>query len=139
MRLPSIFRVSKSYDLTWELFDAVLWMEVASTVGIICASVPALKPLVRKYRPAALGLQTQTNATAPSCVQRTGTIHSLRTPTLARVRASDGSGGVDDLELYPGGLDMMDLDLDEWNTAKFPDSHGDLISAKTVKHADGSR
>lgn len=75
IRLPSLIRTSASYDLTcmsisslparfmWvcinnitgELYDAALWTEVESTVGIVCASAPALKPLIQRYMPAVLG------------------------------------------------------------------------------------
>jgi hypothetical protein len=51
LRLPSLLRASKSYDLTWELYDAAIWTQVEAAVGITCASVPALKPLVARYAP----------------------------------------------------------------------------------------
>ncbi|KAK2768284.1 hypothetical protein FQN54_000137 [Arachnomyces sp. PD_36] len=55
IRMPSFVRASSSFDLSWEMYDAALWTEIESAVGIVCASVPALKPLVQKYLPTALG------------------------------------------------------------------------------------
>lgn len=100
-------------------------MEVAATVGIFCASVPALKPLVRKYTPAALGLQTNANNNTPSCVQRTATV----------VATQAARGAAEDVERFPGPLDMdmdLDLDLGEWHIAKFPSSQRQLIVGEEV-------
>ncbi|KAF1813239.1 hypothetical protein P152DRAFT_448560 [Eremomyces bilateralis CBS 781.70] len=63
LRLPSLVRVTESFDLTWEIYDAALWTLVEATVGIFCASVPALKPLVQKYTPAILGTMGNGNLT----------------------------------------------------------------------------
>ncbi|KAK6332258.1 hypothetical protein TWF696_002979 [Orbilia brochopaga] len=48
LRLVYVIRTAYSYDRTWDGFSAWIWTAAESDVGIICASLPALKPLVTK-------------------------------------------------------------------------------------------
>ncbi|KAF3314586.1 hypothetical protein TWF173_004670 [Orbilia oligospora] len=48
LRLYYVAITAYSYDKTWDGFNAWIWTALESDVGIICASLPALKPLVTK-------------------------------------------------------------------------------------------
>ncbi|KAK6530975.1 hypothetical protein TWF281_007803 [Arthrobotrys megalospora] len=48
LRLYYVAKTAYSYDKTWDGFSAWIWTALESDVGIICASLPALKPLVTK-------------------------------------------------------------------------------------------
>ncbi|KAF3941829.1 hypothetical protein ABW19_dt0209601 [Dactylella cylindrospora] len=48
MRMYYVVQTAYSYDPTWDGFSAWIWSAAESDVGIICASLPALKPLVTK-------------------------------------------------------------------------------------------
>ncbi|KAF3905036.1 hypothetical protein AA313_de0205336 [Arthrobotrys entomopaga] len=48
LRLYYVALTAYSYDKTWDGFSAWIWTAAESDVGIICASLPALKPLITK-------------------------------------------------------------------------------------------
>ncbi|EPS37968.1 hypothetical protein H072_8297 [Dactylellina haptotyla CBS 200.50] len=48
LRLYYVAKTAYSYDKTWDGFSAWIWTAAESDVGIICASLPALKPLITK-------------------------------------------------------------------------------------------
>ena len=41
--------VNRTYDTTWRLYDALLWVTVEFYVAIICASAPGLKPFIKRF------------------------------------------------------------------------------------------
>ena len=41
--------LNKTYDTTWRLYDALLWVTVEFHVAIICASAPGLKPFIKQF------------------------------------------------------------------------------------------
>ena len=47
LRLRSLYLVSVSTDVTWDNVGAATWSTVEVNVSIICACLPALKPLIR--------------------------------------------------------------------------------------------
>lgn len=52
LRLIIFVRTNGTADFTWENVTLGLWTETEISVGIICCSAPALKPLVIKILPA---------------------------------------------------------------------------------------
>ncbi|KAF3920796.1 hypothetical protein ABW20_dc0106887 [Dactylellina cionopaga] len=48
LRLYYVALTAYTYDKTWDGFNAWIWTAAECDVGIICASLPALKPLVTK-------------------------------------------------------------------------------------------
>lgn len=52
LRLIIFVRTNGTADFTWENVTLGLWTETEISVGIICCSAPALKPLVMKIFPA---------------------------------------------------------------------------------------
>ncbi|RPB08328.1 hypothetical protein P167DRAFT_608835 [Morchella conica CCBAS932] len=55
VKLPAL---NKSKDITWDITDAIVWYYVESTLIVIAACGPSLKPLIRKYVPGLLGSST---------------------------------------------------------------------------------
>jgi hypothetical protein len=43
--------LSQTTDMSWELQPLTIWSSLESTIAIICASLPALRPLVSKAFP----------------------------------------------------------------------------------------
>jgi len=52
MRLVSIYQVSTSFDVSWYGYDLWIYTTTECLVGILCASIPSLKPIVIKFFPA---------------------------------------------------------------------------------------
>jgi hypothetical protein len=51
LRLQSLVAISNSSDPTYDNPPAATWSSIETTVGIICASLPALRPLVVRIFP----------------------------------------------------------------------------------------
>ncbi|KAL9109427.1 MAG: hypothetical protein Q9227_005934 [Pyrenula ochraceoflavens] len=51
LRLHSLYVVSKSKDVTWDNVDAGAWSSVEINVGILCATLPSLRPLITRLFP----------------------------------------------------------------------------------------
>ncbi|KAK4184312.1 hypothetical protein QBC35DRAFT_59500 [Podospora australis] len=60
LRLESLTMASVSKDPTWDNYPAAIWSSIESNVGIVCASLAHLKPLVARYAPALLSIQRTT-------------------------------------------------------------------------------
>jgi hypothetical protein len=58
LRLHSLYIISRSDDVTWDNVGAATWSSVELNVGIMCACLPPLKPLMNRLFPHAL-LSTQ--------------------------------------------------------------------------------
>lgn len=41
----------KSEDLTWNMSQAFIWSSVEPNIGIVCACLPTLRPLLRSWLP----------------------------------------------------------------------------------------
>jgi hypothetical protein len=46
LRLHSVYKVSKSKDVTWDNVGAATWSSIELNVGIICACLVTLKPVL---------------------------------------------------------------------------------------------
>ncbi|KAH8894656.1 hypothetical protein GQ53DRAFT_744746 [Thozetella sp. PMI_491] len=55
IRLKSLLAISTSPDTTFDGVEIAIWSNIEINIAIICASVPALKPLVTKIFPKLLG------------------------------------------------------------------------------------
>lgn len=53
LRLVSLQYVY-SYDITWNLCTGLVWSMVEASLGIICGSVPVMRPILRKIWPSVL-------------------------------------------------------------------------------------
>jgi hypothetical protein len=65
-----------------ELYDSYLWSQVENTVGIVCASSPALKALLKKFMPGVIGHTSSGNRTtnrATNRASRATTVPARRT------------------------------------------------------------
>ncbi|GAB1311517.1 hypothetical protein MFIFM68171_01727 [Madurella fahalii] len=60
LRLESLTMASVSKDPTWDNYGAAIWSSIESNVGIVCASLVHLKPLIVRYAPSMLGIQRTT-------------------------------------------------------------------------------
>jgi hypothetical protein len=58
LRLHSLYIISRSDDVTWDNVGAATWSSVELNVGIMCACLPPLRPLMNRLFPHAL-LSTQ--------------------------------------------------------------------------------
>ncbi|EWC45467.1 hypothetical protein DRE_00866 [Drechslerella stenobrocha 248] len=92
LRLVYVIKTAYSYDRTWDGFSAWIWTAAESDVGIICASLPALKPLVTKvtnyrFSEAATGAGRYGYRSRSRTVKRPGNKkHGKRLPSRSATR-----------------------------------------------------
>lgn len=55
VRCVRIAAILHSNDQTWRSYDTSIWSAVDLNVSVVCASAPALKPLLRKIAPSFMG------------------------------------------------------------------------------------
>ncbi|PVH68619.1 hypothetical protein DL98DRAFT_375249, partial [Cadophora sp. DSE1049] len=55
IRLKYLFPLLKNPDITWAVVPALVWCTIEIDVGIICACLPTLKPVLRRHFPILLG------------------------------------------------------------------------------------
>ncbi|KFX95781.1 hypothetical protein O988_05637 [Pseudogymnoascus sp. VKM F-3808] len=55
LRLYSLHIISTSTDIVWDIPDIAKWPSVEVNIGIVCACLPLLKPLIRRFAPRLLG------------------------------------------------------------------------------------
>lgn len=55
IRCVRISQILESTDPSWRAYDSSIWSAVDANVSILCASAPALKPLLRKIMPGLMG------------------------------------------------------------------------------------
>jgi hypothetical protein len=51
LRLHSLYIVSISEDTTWANTEAAIWSSIEVNTGIVCASLPTVKPLISRIFP----------------------------------------------------------------------------------------
>ncbi|KAK6500136.1 hypothetical protein TWF481_010491 [Arthrobotrys musiformis] len=85
LRLYYVAITAYSYDKTWDGFNAWIWTALESDVGIICASLPALKPLVTKVTKFKFSEVTPTGY---------GNEHSRATKNPINNNRKSGGGGI---------------------------------------------
>lgn len=62
MRLYVVQKVVESRDLTYYNLDAMMWAQIELNTAIMCACMPALKPLITKIVPEWLSTDALTSA-----------------------------------------------------------------------------
>jgi len=71
LRLASLDSLSRTADISWYILPVGIWSSLESTVAVICASTPVLKPLVSKVLPRFLStLQSDEAYSLPDRSQR---------------------------------------------------------------------
>jgi hypothetical protein len=66
-------------------YDIDIWASVEVNVGLVCASAPALKPLIRKFFPKFLESNTQAISSFDITIDITGNGPSQATPHSSQV------------------------------------------------------
>ncbi|USP81674.1 hypothetical protein yc1106_08948 [Curvularia clavata] len=66
LRLQSLVAISNSSDQTYDNPPAATWSSVETNVGIICACLPLLRPLLTKYFPRAFPSRHRSNYSRPN-------------------------------------------------------------------------
>lgn len=51
MRLYVVQKVVESQDLTYYNLDAIMWAQIELNTAVMCACMPALRPLISRIRP----------------------------------------------------------------------------------------
>ncbi|RYO89653.1 hypothetical protein DL766_008059 [Monosporascus sp. MC13-8B] len=84
LRLESLTMASVSKDPTWDNYGAAIWSSIESNVGIVCASLVHLKPLIARYAPSMLSIQRTTRL--PD--ERSGTTENSKLRSMGRSTTS---------------------------------------------------
>lgn len=64
VQLATIERFDSTVDFSWNSSLALMWSAVEVNIGIICACIPTLKPLIKKLIPSMIADRTRNNSTA---------------------------------------------------------------------------
>lgn len=88
VRLTELLRIYSRPDLTWEMSKTSYLSTIEISIGILCASVPTLRPLVKKIAPCILSSSQNTS--------NTGRLFSLSMISMPRSRKqkSDTETGI---------------------------------------------
>ncbi|KAF2853227.1 hypothetical protein T440DRAFT_487680 [Plenodomus tracheiphilus IPT5] len=78
LRLPQLLLISNSTDPTYDNAPAATWSSVEANVGIICACLPLLRPLVTRCFPGIFTSQKHSTHTAPRAYSTIGTSRGIR-------------------------------------------------------------
>ncbi|KAH7361183.1 hypothetical protein BKA66DRAFT_211313 [Pyrenochaeta sp. MPI-SDFR-AT-0127] len=75
IRLENLHRFNNSRDPLWTSSSTAYWSAIELNIGILCACLPTLRPLIKKFAPRLLG----STAGETTMTHRLGTIQSRRT------------------------------------------------------------
>ncbi|KAI8935525.1 hypothetical protein NX059_008095 [Plenodomus lindquistii] len=78
LRLPQLVAISNSKDPLYDNAPAALWSSVECNVGIICACLPLLRPLVTRYLPGLFTSEKRSTHTTPRLYSTIGTSRGRR-------------------------------------------------------------
>ncbi|KAH6706333.1 hypothetical protein BKA61DRAFT_558837 [Leptodontidium sp. MPI-SDFR-AT-0119] len=70
IRLKYLFPLLKNPDITWAVVPALVWCTIEIDVGIICACLPTLKPVLRRHFPILLGSSGRVSSRTPQSGRR---------------------------------------------------------------------
>ena len=130
-------RVAKSYDIGWEGYGEGFASMLELNLGIICASAPALKPLVKRYWPGTM--KTYETWEGPEYGKRSGAGHFIEMDKGTKAQSFKTSmdkimeeGGEHFSELYAieiaeagsGDERSIGLALSKEENLGLPGSHG---------------
>lgn len=65
VRLIQLHRTKDPKDPLWDSADAAYWSAIEINVGILCACIPTLRPLVKKFAPRLIGSTARETLYAP--------------------------------------------------------------------------
>ncbi|KAI9803752.1 MAG: hypothetical protein M1826_004943 [Phylliscum demangeonii] len=105
VRLTYVPHTMSERDITWNLADVMYWSVIECCVAILAASIPAFKPLAKRYLPALVGSYMTGFSTQP----HTGASYPLVQPTQSHFDQelailTRGDGIAKPAHLYEGGL-----------------------------------
>ncbi|KAK4160459.1 hypothetical protein QBC43DRAFT_381243 [Cladorrhinum sp. PSN259] len=103
LRLQSLTMASVSKDPTWDNYGAAIWSSIESNVGIVCASLAHLKPMIARYAPRLLSITGGTRL--PD--ERSGP-----TKELSHLEAGVSNGGRSGRHSKPFGI-LTQIELEE--------------------------
>lgn len=149
LRLRSLVAISNSSDQTYDNPPAATWSSVETNVGIICACLPLLRPLLTKYLPRAFPSRHRSQYSRPNRATTYGSrggSKALRTKddyvldVTKRSRDSDEDGRdiqvVTDIRVQveegDGGR------LSGWKTPTSQQNWSDVSSVKDLERANST-
>ncbi|KAF3283691.1 hypothetical protein TWF173_000072 [Orbilia oligospora] len=97
LRLIYIEKATVSWDQSWWCLELWIYTSLETHVGIVCASIPSLKPLAIKIFPRFASSQGLTENLTPMGINSSGGGPSLRRPSHSRAQG----GGSRVRSLYP--------------------------------------
>lgn len=98
MRLYVVQKVVDSRDLTYYNLDAMLWAQIELNTAIMCACMPALRPLISKIRPEWLSV----NRSTPISQGDSDNSYINHAKAFLRLRATDSNTTeADRIDLVP--------------------------------------
>ncbi|KAL7943622.1 hypothetical protein V8C42DRAFT_358892 [Trichoderma barbatum] len=66
VRIVVLLQMFKSVDLTWNMSQAFVWSSVEPNIGIVCACLPTLRPLLRRFIPKWFSGSSYKSGSAPN-------------------------------------------------------------------------
>lgn len=87
VRLTELQRTYGVTDMTWELSTAAYLSTLELSIGILCACIPTLRPLVKKLAPRLVG-----SSDHPSSYGHTHQLSTIGTANKRRTHHEQGSG-----------------------------------------------
>lgn len=118
VRVYAISKMFQSEDITWNFTQGAIWSSVEPNIGIVCACLPTLYPLARRYLPpwfvrSGIGPSSQPYATSPSkphsVYHLANRKHSRRSDDK-RILTTDFPGNDDRPSLHDDGNDKISMD-----------------------------
>lgn len=143
-RLSSILNQDKSSDITWVIADFDIWTVLEVSLGIICASAPAIRPLLQKVFPRMMRSVMTSSATGRSTITAVETEAGgpmsgielgarnlgMRNLSIGGKTVAIGDGTEDDVEA--GNR----KDHDSWLSDTLSEEHLVLKGGRVVKKTD---
>ncbi|KAK3203493.1 hypothetical protein GRF29_112g1481867 [Pseudopithomyces chartarum] len=146
LRLQSLVAISNSDDPTWDNPPAATWSAVESNVGIICSSLPCIRPLLARWLPRVFttGHRSTVNSNLPSHLtfdQSTYKRHTNRDVVLAVMNKSSSRGSVELESPHDGikAVTQVSIDVADMKEPETGDRGFAKVAAMPPKTARGGR
>jgi len=91
MRLHSLYVIGRSTDVTWDNVGAATWSAVELNVGIVCACLPTMRPLINAISPKLLDSTRRGTAATVTPLPYMGDKHQRSTTYTSRLQSQDDS------------------------------------------------
>lgn len=92
LRLQSLITFAATSNVTWQFFDVSIWSTVEICVGIICASLPAVRLVLVKIFPVLGGSSARSNAYYQKNGYGYGGGRSVNSRSVTASRGGGGAG-----------------------------------------------